>query len=506
MLATTAHQIARITGGRLVGGATGEEQVTGAARIDSRLVGTGDLFAAFTGESTDGHLHVPGAHAAGAVLSLVSREVEQPAVLVPDVEAALSALATAQLEQARSAGTGLQVIAITGSAGKTGTKDLLGALLSDLGETIAPAGSLNNELGVPLTVLGLTESTRFLVLEMGARGIGHIAHLTAIARPDVALVLNVGSAHLGEFGGIEAIAQAKGEIVEALAPGGRAVLNGDDARVARMAERTSAPVLTWGHGEADVRVADVRLDGDARAVLTLALDRPLERLDGSIVEPGEREIPLDLLGEHQALNAVAAATAALALGLDLDALARILPGVRLASTQRMETIHAGEDVLIINDAYNANPDSMRQALKTLAHLGETRRTIAVLGEMLELGPDSLRLHDETGRLAVRLNISHLVAVGPGALAMHRGACLEGSFGEESEHVPSLEDALPRLLELIEPGDAVLLKSSRDAGLRTLAEPLAAALLGRADDGQGAPSMAHSESGQRPAASPTGDPA
>ncbi|PWH06788.1 UDP-N-acetylmuramoyl-tripeptide--D-alanyl-D-alanine ligase [Brachybacterium endophyticum] len=482
MLAITAQEIAELTDGELIGGALGSERVSGRARIDSRDIETGDLFAAFHGENTDGHRFVTTARDAGAALALVTDEVDVPAVRVADVEKALSDLARAQLERARSEREDLLVVALTGSAGKTGTKDLLGSLLGELGPTIAPAGSFNNELGLPLTVLSLTTETRFLVLEMGARGIGHIAHLTSIARPDISLVLNVGTAHLGEFGSVDAIARAKGEIIEALLPTGRAVLNADDARVAGMASRTEAPVTTWGQAAGDVRIQDLRLDDDAHARLTLSVPEGLTRLDGSTVPAETREITLALLGEHQALNAVAATTAALLAGMDLADVARVLPTLKPLSGQRMEAVHAAGDVLILNDAYNANPDSMRQALKTLAHLGRTRRTIAVLGEMLELGEDSLRLHDEVGRLAVRLNISHLIAVGPGAMPIHRGACLEGSFGEESEDVPDLDVALARLTEYIEPGDVVLLKSSRDSGLRTLAEPLRDALAGRGDLG------------------------
>lgn len=471
MLETTAQDIARITGGRLVGGAAGTETVTGEARLDSRAARPGDLFAAFAGEHVDGHDYLAAAHAAGAALSLVSREPDgtaTPAVLVDDVEAALSALAREQLERARAAGD-LVVLAVTGSAGKTGTKDLLGLLLATAGETIAPAGSLNNELGVPLTMLRLQESTRFLVLEMGARGVGHIAHLTAIARPDVSLVLNVGTAHLGEFGSVDGIARAKGELVEALAPTGRAVLNAEDPRVAAMASRTEAPVVTWGLASGDVRGADLRLDEEARLRFTLTVPEGLTRLDGSAVPAGEFPVAPDLLGEHQAQNVLAALTGALLAGAD-PAAAAALDGARLASGQRMEAHRAG-GVLVIDDAYNANPDSMRQALKTLAHLGRGHRTIAVLGEMLELGPDSPRLHDEIGRLVVRLNISQLYVVGDGAAPMHHGASLEGSFGGESEYLDTVEDALAVLERVVAPGDVVLLKSSRDAGLRRIARPL-----------------------------------
>ena len=220
MLQITAREIAALTDGALVGGATGDELVTGTAQIDSREVGPGDLFAAFLGESVDGHDFLAAAQTSGAAITLVTEDRGVPAVQVDDVQRALSVLAREQLGRARRENAELVVLAITGSAGKTGTKDLLGTILGAHGPTVAPAGSFNNELGLPLTVLRISAETRYLVLEMGARGIGHIAALTTIARPDISLVLNVGSAHIGEFGSIDAIAQAKGELVEALAPGG----------------------------------------------------------------------------------------------------------------------------------------------------------------------------------------------------------------------------------------------------------------------------------------------
>ena len=470
MLHITTREIAEITGGSLVGGASGDEQVTGAARIDSREVGEGDLFAAFLGEHVDGHDYLDAARTAGAAAALVTEDRGTPAVRVADVREALSALARAQLESARTENPDLVVLAVTGSAGKTGTKDLLGTILSAAGETIAPAGSLNNELGLPLTVLRLTSATRFLVLEMGARGIGHIAQLTAIARPDISLVLNVGSAHLGEFGSVEAIATAKGELVEALAPEGRAILNAEDRLVAAMAERSAAPALSWGFHEGTVRGADLTLDDRARIAFDLVVPEGITTLKGAPVPAGTFPVRPDLMGEHQAANVLAALTGALAAGVDPAAATAALDGATLASGHRMEVLRAG-GAIVINDAYNANPDSMKQALKTLAHLGRTHRTIAVLGEMLELGPDAVRLHDEIGRLAVRLNISQLYVVGDGAAPIHHGASLEGSFGGESEYVDTVDEALAVLERTVRPGDAVLMKSSRDAGLRWLAQPL-----------------------------------
>ena len=470
MLQTTAREIADLTGGALVGGATGDETVTGTAVIDSRDIGPGDLFAAFRGEHVDGHDYLDAARRAGAVLALVTEDHGTPAVQVDDVREALSALARAQLARARQENPQLVVLAVTGSAGKTGTKDLLGTILGAAGPAVAPVGSLNNELGLPLTVLRLTAGTRFLVLEMGARGIGHIAQLTAIARPDISLVLNVGSAHLGEFGGVDAIAQAKGELVEALAPDGRAVLNAEDRLVAAMADRSTAPVVTWGITTGDVRGGELSLDEQARVSFALEIPQGLTTLAGAPVSPGSFPVRPDLLGEHQAANVLAALTAAVVAGVEPATAAASLEGATLASAQRMQALRAG-GVLIIDDAYNANPDSMKQALKTLAHLGRGHRTIAVLGEMLELGQDSVRLHDEIGRLAVRLNIGQLYVVGDGAAPIHHGASLEGSFGGESEHLDTVEQAIAVLEETVQPGDAVLLKSSRDAELRRIAGPL-----------------------------------
>ncbi|SLN03601.1 UDP-N-acetylmuramoylalanyl-D-glutamyl-2,6-diaminopimelate--D-alanyl-D-alanine ligase [Corynebacterium xerosis] len=470
MLQTTAGEIAGITGGRLVGGATGDETVTGAARIDSRGIEAGDLFAAFLGEHADGHDHVAAAQRSGAAIALVTRDLGLPAVLVDDVRTALWDLARAQLARARQEREDLVVFAITGSAGKTGAKDLLGTILRTAGETIAPVGSFNNELGLPLTVLRLDAGTQYLVLEMGARGVGHIKQLTDIARPDVSLVLNVGSAHLGEFGSVEAIARAKGELVEALEPSGRAILNAEDRLVAAMADRSAAPVLGWGFTTGDLRGEDLALDVDARVSFTLVVPDGLTTLQGDDVPAGRFPVRPDLLGDHQAANALAALSAAVSAGVAPAAAAAALQDAKLASGQRMEALRAG-GVIVINDAYNANPDSMRQALKTLAHLGRGHRTIAVLGEMLEMGPDSVRLHDEIGRLVVRLNIGQLYAIGNGAAPIHHGASLEGSFGGESEYLDTVEEAIAVLERTVVPGDVVLLKSSRDAGLREIAAPL-----------------------------------
>jgi UDP-N-acetylmuramoyl-tripeptide--D-alanyl-D-alanine ligase len=300
------------------------------------------------------------------------------------------------------------------------------------------------------------------VIEMGARGVGHIRYLTDMVRPDVSVVLNVGSAHLGEFGSVEAIAEAKSELVQALAPEGLAVLNGDDQRVRAMRDRTRARTVLVGRSPAcDVRAEDVTVDDDARASFTL------------VTAEGSAPVRLGLFGEHHVSNALAVAAVARELGLDVAASAEALGRARPASRWRMEVTDRPDGVRVVNDAYNANPDSVRAALKALVGMGSGRRTWAVLGEMLELGPESLTAHDEIGRLAVRLNVSRLVAVGPGARAIHTGAVHEGSWGEESVHVPDVEAAYALLSDELRPGDVVLLKSSRDAGLRHLGDRLAA---------------------------------
>jgi UDP-N-acetylmuramoyl-tripeptide--D-alanyl-D-alanine ligase len=328
---------------------------------------------------------------------------------------------------------------------------------------VATAESFNGEVGVPLTACRVTPDTAHLVVEMGARGVGHIRYLTEIVRPDVAVVLNVGTAHVGEFGSVDAVAQAKGELVEALPDTGLAVLNADDPRVLAMAGRTDGRVVLVGRSdEADVRADDVTLDDQARAVF-------------SLVHGGTRaEVRLALHGEHHVSNALSVAAVGLEVGMALPDVAAALGRARPASRWRMEVSERPDGVRIVNDAYNANPESMRAALKALAGMGEGRRTWAVLGEMLELGDSSLLEHDAIGRLAVRLNVKRLVAVGPGARAIHTGATQEGSWGEESVHVPDVEAAYALLSAELEPGDVVLLKSSRDAGLRHLGDRLAEA--------------------------------
>jgi UDP-N-acetylmuramoyl-tripeptide--D-alanyl-D-alanine ligase len=437
--------------------------VTGPAFLDSRKPEPGGLFAAFAGEQADGHEYAARAVAGGAAAVLAARPVGVPAVVVADQQEALGALAHHVLEALPQ----VRVLGVTGSQGKTSTKDMLAAVLAAEAPTVATRGSFNNELGLPLTVLRADEHTSHLLLEMGARGLGHLRALCAIARPDVSLVLNVGKAHLGEFGTQADIATAKGELVEALDADGVAVLNADDPLVAAMARRTTARVLTFGSADgADVRLQDLRLDEQGRPAF-------------SLVHEGDAvELSLQLIGEHQARNAAAAAGAAVAVGIPLREACRVLAQVKALSQWRMEVHHRADGVTVVNDAYNANPDSMEAALRALVAIGERRtgeaRTIAVLGEMRELGESSDAEHEAVGRLAVRLGVHQLLVVGEAARAVERGARAErpdSGLGEEPVFVADNDDAVGWLTRSVRPGDVVLVKASRGARLDVVGEAL-----------------------------------
>jgi UDP-N-acetylmuramoyl-tripeptide--D-alanyl-D-alanine ligase len=458
----TLARIARITGGRVADDVPGAQDVvvTGPAFIDSRDVVPGGLFAAFLGAQADGHRYAAGAVEAGAAAVLGSRPVGVPAVVVDDPRAALQELARALLAELDD----LTVVGLTGSQGKTTTKDLLAAVLAAAGDTVATQGSFNNELGLPLTVLRAEPATRHLVLEMGARGIGHLRELCTIARPDVALVLNVGKAHIGEFGTQDDIAVAKGELVEALTSDGVAVLNADDARVAAMAARTQGRVTTYGRAAgADVRIEDEVLGPDGC---------PSFRL----VHAGESvDVRLQLLGAHQASNAAAAAAVALETGMALDDAVTALADVRSLSRWRMELSERPDGLVVLNDAYNANPDSMAAALQALVAVARGRgsRSVAVLGEMLELGESTAAEHTAVGRLAQDLGVARVVGVGRVAEDVVRGAQESRGEGEEPVSVEDNAAAIAWLRAHAGPGDVVLVKASRGAALDQVAEALLA---------------------------------
>jgi UDP-N-acetylmuramoyl-tripeptide--D-alanyl-D-alanine ligase len=464
MIPLTLGEVAAAVDARLAG-ADPQALVTGAVEFDSRTVAPGGLFLALAGEHVDGHEFIAQAIAAGAAAAIVTRTDlgadAGPRVLVADGFAAIAALASYVARRLPLA----TIVGVTGSSGKTSTKDLVAAMLTRLGPTVAPPGSFNNELGHPYTVLLADERTEYLVLETSARGIGHIRFLTQIAPPRIGAVLNVGSAHLGEFGSREAIAQAKGELVEALPPasdGGVAVLNADDPLVSAMASRTSARVVTFGEsGSADVRAESVAVDELGRASFVLVTGA--ERVD----------VRLRLVGEHHVGNALAAAAIALECGTTPVDIATALGAADAASRWRMELTERPDGVLVLNDAYNANPESMRAALMALASIAASRRpqggrSFAVLGHMAELGPDGPAEHDAIGRLAVRLDISQLIAVGEQARPIQHGAALEGSWAGESQWVPDVDAAVELLRTQLRPGDVVLVKASRAASLERVA--------------------------------------
>ncbi|MCH9733709.1 MAG: UDP-N-acetylmuramoyl-tripeptide--D-alanyl-D-alanine ligase [Actinomycetia bacterium] len=511
MIELSLARIAEIVGGRLTDISADQAaatHVTGTVEFDSRAVTSGGLFLALPGARSDGHDFAAAAVAAGAVAVLAARPVGVPAIVVepapapapdPDTDtdtdsrsgrtagvlehdadgsggAVLAALAKlAAAVAAELVKDGMTIVGITGSSGKTSTKDLIAAVLAPLGEVIAPPGSFNNELGHPWTVLRATRSTDYLVLEMSARHPGNIAALAEIAPPSIATVLNVGTAHLGEFGTREAIAATKSELPQAVPASGVVILNADDPVVAQMAAKTAARVVRVGRCS-DTAEAGVRVDIWAENVI---LD-PLARACFTLHAGGAQvDVSLAVHGDHQVSNALCAAAVALECGADLDQVATALGGASPASRQRMQVSARADGVTLINDAYNANPDSMRAGLKALAWMGRGgppgSRTWAVLGEMAELGEDAISEHDSIGRLAVRLDVSRLIVVGTGRpmSAMLHGAVMEGSWGSEATAVADADTALELLRAELRGGDVVLVKASNSAGLGALADALAA---------------------------------
>jgi UDP-N-acetylmuramoyl-tripeptide--D-alanyl-D-alanine ligase len=517
MINLTVAQIADIVGGELAdisAQAAADLHVTGTVEFDSRKVTPGGLFLALPGARSDGHDHAGSAVAAGAVAVLAARPVGVPAIIVspaapPAIQrgqgglagvlehdtdgsgaAVLAALAKlAAAVAAELVAGGLTIVGITGSSGKTSTKDLLAAVLEPLGEVVAPPGSFNNELGHPWTVLRATGNTDYLILELSARHPGNIAELAAIAPPAIGVVLNVGTAHLGEFGSREAIARTKSELPQAVPRSGVVVLDVDDPAVAAMADVTAARVVRVSRhsrtdaGATDVWAGPVTLDELARPQFTL------HAADGRV------DIRLAVHGDHQVSNALCAAAVGLECGATPEQVAKALAGAGPVSQHRMRVSTRADGVTVIDDAYNANPDSMRAGLQALAWIARSsggagnRRSWAVLGEMAELGDDAISEHDRIGRLAVRLDVSRLVVVGMGRSmsAMHHGAVMEGARGLEGEReaaiVADADAALALLRAELQPGDVVLVKASNAAGLGALADSLVDDT-GIADQGRG----------------------
>jgi UDP-N-acetylmuramoyl-tripeptide--D-alanyl-D-alanine ligase len=467
VIAVTVEEIATVLGAQLSGPGDTTAVVT-VLTADSRAVSTGALFVALRGEHADGHDFVAAAAAAGAAAALTRHPVDGALCLVVvDPLVALGQLSRYLVE--RASARGLQVIGITGSVGKTSTKDLLAQVLERAGPTVAAAGNLNNELGVPLTVGRVDEQTKFLVAEMGARGIGHIAYLCDIAPPRVGVVLNVGQAHVGEFGSQGAIARAKGELVEALPSDGWAVLNIDDPLVWSMRRRTRAPALPWSTIQPlDDGVWASGLVGDAYGRYSFTLH------DGR--DDQSESVRLQLTGRHQVANAVAAAAAAAAVGLGLDQIAAGLAAAGPRSRWRMELQDRSDGVTVINDSYNANPDSMRAALTTLVELGRAgRHTWAVLGDMLELGETAADEHAAIGRFAAESGVEHLVAIGEYASSITGAAVAAGLPSIRAVSVAAKADAVAVVTSDLGPGDVVLVKASRGLALDTVADQILAAV-------------------------------
>ncbi|MBO0979778.1 UDP-N-acetylmuramoyl-tripeptide--D-alanyl-D-alanine ligase [Microbacterium sp. SD291] len=465
MIALSLAEIAAVLGGelRLAGTDSAQTLVDGVVDTDSRKMTPGAIFVAKPGAETDGHNFVGSAVAAGAVLAIVEHPVEQAVtqIIVPDAVGALADLAREVVARVR-AGGGLRIVGITGSNGKTTTKNFLARILADEGETISPIASYNNEVGAPVTMLRVTHDTRYLVSEFGADAVGSIARLAGLVQPDVAVVLMVGMAHAGGFGGIEATAKAKSELVSAALPAGTAVLNVDDPRVAAMrelAESRGMSVVGFGQGpSADVRADDLEVSASGTSC--------------TIEAAGERhQLHLRVLGAHHVSNALAAIAAAGVLGVATSVAIARLETVEIAERWRMQPM-GNDRVRIINDAYNASPDSMAAALRTLAQItAPDERTVAVLGAMSELGETAGEEHDRIGLLAVRLNIQRIVVVGPEARRLYISAIGEGSWDSEAVHFPDQDSAFEYLRAELRDGDRVLVKSSNSVGLRHLGDRL-----------------------------------
>lgn len=461
MISLSVSEIAEVIGAKLVGDAA--VTVSAEVETDSRLCRKGSLFVAKPGEVTDGHLFIGNAVDNGAVAAIVERvtDTQVTQLLVENAVEALGLLAKHVVAKVRSNGN-LKVVAVTGSNGKTTTKNMLREILSKFGPTVAPQESYNNSVGAPYSMLRINFDTRYLVLEYGADGLGSISYLVGICKPDIATELKVGLAHAGVFGGIEVTEKIKAELVTDLSSAEIALLNIDDPRVAKMAQSTNAKVVTFGTDES----ADYRASG-------IGLNIGGTHFEFSAPNNFQKNVKLQILGEHHVYNALASLSVAGILGLDLETSVSAIEAMKLAERWRMQLGVSETGLTVINDAYNASPDSTKSALITLAELGRQsgKRTVAVLGEMAELGEFANDEHDNIGRLVVRLNIDQLVVVGLGAKLIHMAASLEGSWDGESKYFDEISDALDYLRGMLKGEEIVLVKSSKSANLRYLGDDL-----------------------------------
>jgi len=461
VIALSLSEIAKAIDASLIG--DGSTIVTGSVETDSRNVQSGSLFVAKPGEITDGHKFIEAAIQNGAVAVIVEHEEPSsvPQLVVKDSVLALGLLAKHVVAKVKELGH-LRVIGVTGSNGKTTTKNMLREVLSMAGKTVAPEESFNNEVGAPYSMLRIDDQTKFLVVELGAGGLGTIRYLAQMCKPDIGIELKVGLAHAGEFGGIDVTESIKAELVEELDATGIAILNSDDERVMNMASKTKAKVISFGLGnDSEYSATDVSI---SLTGTSFQYGTP----DGAI-----NNVKLQILGEHHVYNALAALTAAEVLGVDRKLAIQALEKIELAEKWRMELGVASTGLTVINDAYNSSPDSMRAALQTLAQLGRIsgKKTVAVMGEMAELGEFSAHEHDAIGRIAVRLNLGQVVVVGKGAKLIHMGASQEGSWDGESQYFDEISDALGYLREMLTGDEIVLVKSSKSANLRFLGDDL-----------------------------------
>jgi UDP-N-acetylmuramoyl-tripeptide--D-alanyl-D-alanine ligase len=439
-------------------------KVTGKVVIDSRKVSQGDLFVAINGEKVDGHDFCNDAIKKGAVAvvsarelvgiptllvkegNIASKNVDQPTVI------ALGKLATCLLTKLPN----IFKIAVTGSSGKTTTKDLLLDLGNLIGPTVAPVGSYNNEIGMPQTILECDEKTRVLILEMGAREVGNIKKLCEIAKPDTSILLNIGSAHIEIFGSKELILKTKSEIIECLNSDDVAVLNHEDETFSK--QKAKAKIVSFGLSGADVSAKNVVLNEKAQASYELEFEGKVSQVN------------LKLVGAHQVSNSLAAAAVFIKKGLDIDLVAKTLSNSIPKSKWRMQVEVSSKNITVINDSYNANPESMKAGIRTLKQVGTNKKTFAILGEMLELGADSQQLHEEVAALIQKLDIKKTLIVGNGAKTVS-DFLSKNTYQGRLEFCKDIDSAISKTKEMVEINDVVLVKASRAIGLERVANAL-----------------------------------
>lgn len=450
MISLAASKIAEIVEGKLYGE---DISVTAAPVFNSTQATAGSIFLALKGPARDGHDFVSDAFAHGAVLALTTSQVSQRCIVVDDVTKALGMLAAFVRNELKN----LKVIAITGSQGKTTTKDLLSHLLSSQGSTVAPQGNFNNEIGAPLTILECTQQTKFCIVEMGARHIGDIAALCQMAKPDIGVVLKVGRAHVGEFGSQEAIAKAKSEMISSLQPTSLAILGGYDEFTPKMAALHKGKTVVFGEKSSfEVRATDIEVR-EGRAHFDL------------VTPQGRAAVGLQVVGLHQIANALAVAAIAEGLGFNLDLIAQSLSMAKISSKWRME-IHEFDGKVLINDCYNASPESMEAALRSLILFAQERggEAWAFLGKMHELGESSASDHARVGTLAQELGVDHLVCIGAPEYARDIVVKDEAAESMSIHYCADIEQAQSLSL-IINAGDVALIKASRSEHLELLSD-------------------------------------